>query len=863
MGGENLTSTLNEDRRSPDMNWGLKRLGIGRLSSDVDGVAVTPPIILGDYEYEAATEALVETFTTPPTKRRKDTIDRAIKALDQDYSGQGTIWNAFRQFWWINEDEQSSLRDWKNPSTPLVKVGSPVFTTNQRWQSAASAYLRSGVYLDELTPNNCGIFIFTRTTGAGTTMGATDVSANGLTMGVKPTTGAQTMTARCGGQAITTLATAADWDGLYFHMVCRSPSDASTFRAFRGPVKKASPTSTAAASMGHIEIMYLGNNANGTIGSGVAVAHQAGGGILNRGLTDVEANVLANVCKQLQIEIEFGAFDEYPAGVAPQEVVAADVIVFGENAQGLCAAYEEKRRGRDVIVVSGWRPQPGMSRSGLGFTDFETKTQLGGLPRWLLTQMQTIQGTASDNFVFVPKNFERVIRPLFDPSKTNGVDVPIHYTSGIASVAKTGARITSFTTVDGKTFTAPYFIDATYEGDLMYMADISVRYGRESSAEFSEDLNGFRGNTEDDGGGNHQFKDHAGNLINIDPYIEEGNAASGLLPSLSRTLGVDTPSVGAADTQSQAFNFRMTTTTNLAYHVPFAQTPSEDFDILDFEPLLRLFDADPTIVLADIIKADSIATGVFDINAKGGFSTDLWGASNGYLNATYEEREQIRQRIANFHNDFWHLLKYYDEPRVLAAVRTSALNHGLSSEHYCRPAKDGDRYNFPPQLYIREGFRLDNDFMMRQGDFYLADGSAPRSDKTVAMASYTLDSHGTEAVADPNGGTPRIWVTGGFESVLSGNEYVPIPYEVICPRKSECENLLVVFAGALTHAAFGSWRMEFTTMQAAQSASVAIDVAIDAGNIAVQDVDYATLRTAILASATLSGETAPVLTQTN
>lgn len=830
---------------------------IGRLGLDVGGA------VPAEFVYHDVTEELAASFAVAPTKRRKDTMDRAIKALDQDYSGLGTIWSALAQFWWINADENSSLKDWRNPATPLVKVGTPTFTANQRWQSAASAYLRSNKFLDEFTPNNCGIFTFSRTTGTGTTVGATDVAANGLTLTVKPTTGAQTLTARCGGQAITTIGAAADWDGLYFHMACRSPGDGSTFRAFRGPVKKASPTSTAAGSMGHVELVYLGNNANGSIGTGVAVAHQAGGGLLNRGLTDLEASILANVCKQLQIEIEFGAFDEYPAGTQPQEVTAADLVVFGENAQGLCAAYEAKRRGLDVVVVSGWRPQVGMSRSGLGFTDFNTKSQLGGLPRWLLTQIQALQGTTSTDFVFAPKNFERVIRALFDPSKTNGVDVPIHYTSGIASVAKAGARITSFTTVDGKTFSAPYYIDASYEGDLMEKAGVSVRYGRESSAEFSEALAGFRGITTTDGGNNHQMKDHAGALVNIDPYIEEGNAASGLLPTISGTYGVDTPAAGAADTRSQAFNFRMTTTTNLAYHIPFALTPSEDFDPLTFEPLLRLLDADPTLVLADIVKADAVVSGIFDINAKWGFSTDWFGGSTGFVTASYAEREAMRQRIVNFHNDFWYVLKYYDDARVPAAVRTSALNHGLSSEHYCRLDKEGDAYNFPPQLYIREGYRLDNDFMMRQSDFYMTDGTAPRSDKTITMASYTLDSHSTQSLADPNGGTPRVWNEGGFESLLAGNLYVPVPYEVICPRESECENLLVTFAGALTHVGFGSWRMEFTTMQASQSAAIAVEVAIDGGNIAVQDVDYATLRTAILASATLSGETAPVLTQTN
>jgi hypothetical protein len=69
----------------------------------------------------------------------------------------------------------------------------------------------------------------------------------------------------------------------------------------------------------------------------------------------------------------------------------------------------------------------------------------------------------------------------------------------------------------------------------------------------------------------------------------------------------------------------------------------------------------------------------------------------------------------------------------------------------------------------------------------------------------------------------------------------PIPYAVLVPRQSECENLLVTFAVSASHVAFGSVRMEPAFMILSQSAGTAACQAID-NAMPVQKVDYANLR---------------------
>lgn len=63
-----------------------------------------------------------------------------------------------------------------------------------------------------------------------------------------------------------------------------------------------------------------------------------------------------------------------------------------------------------------------------------------------------------------------------------------------------------------------------------------------------------------------------------------------------------------------------------------------------------------------------------------------------------------------------------------------------------------------------------------------------------------------------------------------------IPYDVLTPRKSDCENMLALSGIAATHVAFASYRMEFTAGQIGQSAAHAIKIAMANGNQALQDV---------------------------
>ena len=98
----------------------------------------------------------------------------------------------------------------------------------------------------------------------------------------------------------------------------------------------------------------------------------------------------------------------------------------------------------------------------------------------------------------------------------NEAKVPLYFQQRLAAVKTDGGRIIEITMENGRVYRARMFIDATYEGDLMAMAGVSCRVGREGNSEYGETLNGVREQTP-----KHQF------TVSVDPYRQAGDLSSG------------------------------------------------------------------------------------------------------------------------------------------------------------------------------------------------------------------------------------------------------------------------------------------------------------------------------------------------
>jgi hypothetical protein len=150
--------------------------------------------------------------------------------------------------------------------------------------------------------------------------------------------------------------------------------------------------------------------------------------------------------------------------------------------------------------------------------------------------------------------------------------------------------------------------------------------------------------------------------------------------------------------------------------------------------------------------------------------------------------------------------------------------------------------HWSPQLYVREGRRMDGRYTLTQKDVL----ERPEKDDAIAVSSFPIDSHDCRRIALPDGvineGTIMPLRMPGRRH---GFAY-QVPYRAITPEASECSNLLVPVALSASHVAYSSVRVEPTWMTIGQSAGIAAALAAK-GGVTVQALDYAQLRSRLLA----------------
>jgi hypothetical protein len=515
-----------------------------------------------------------------------------------------------------------------------------------------------------------------------------------------------------------------------------------------------------------------------------------------------------------------------------------DLVIYGGTSGAVAAAVQAKKMGKTVVVVSPDKHLGGLSAGGLGWTDTGDKSVIGGVARdfyhriwqhyerpesWRQQQKSdygnkgqgtpAIDGVNRTMWIFEPHAAEKVFEDLVREHQ-----IPVlrdEWRDRAKGVKKSGARITAITTLSGKTYTGKMFLDATYEGDLMAAAGIDYHVGRESRAQYSEELNGVQT-------GVLHHRHHFGVLkTKVSPYVVPGDPKSGVLPRISTAHPGE---FGAADKKLQAYCFRMCLTDDPSNRVPFAKPAG--YDASQYELLLRIYAAGWTETFG---KFDPIPNRKTDTNNHGPFSTDNIGMNYDYPDASYARRREIIREHETYQQGWLYFIA--NDPRVPADVREKMSRWGLAKDEF------KDNGNWPHQIYVREARRMIGAYVMTENEL-LKRRPTPES---VGMGSYAMDSHNVQRYITPEG-----YVQNEGDIGVSTKGPYAIAYGSLTPKKSQCENLLVPVCVSSSHIAYGSIRMEPVFMILGQSAATAAVMAIDS-KIAVQDVPYAALRTRLLA----------------
>lgn len=356
---------------------------------------------------------------------------------------------------------------------------------------------------------------------------------------------------------------------------------------------------------------------------------------------------------------------------------------------------------------------------------------------------------------------------------------------------------------------ARFFIDATYEGDLLAAAGVAYRVGREGRDEYGE------------------------------------------------SLAPEQP-----DTQLQGYNFRFIMTRDPANRV----TPSapQGYRREDFSGVLPLLKS-PKITgifgtkTTQIYKAQipSLPNGKFDINdmSQGPVRLSLPGAQAGWpdgdggaairagvapgITAPPFSRLGLalpRQRIFHEHLRWNAGLLYFlqNDDAVPAKFRDEARAWGWCKDEFPESG------HLPGQLYLREARRMlgREIFTERDTDPAPGDARARLRRDAIAMGDYGPNCHGTAHEGPRFGGRH----TGEFYKRVPPYQ---IPYPVLLPR--DVENLMVPVAVSASHVGFCALRLEPIWMSLGQAAGHAAHLA-HAEKVPLQQVPVSKLQTRLHAA---------------
>ena len=461
------------------------------------------------------------------------------------------------------------------------------------------------------------------------------------------------------------------------------------------------------------------------------------------------------------------------------EISEADICIYGATPAGIAAAVSSGKSGRNVILVVPGEHIGGLLSGGLSYADYHTTESLTGFfldfsKRVLAHYVEkygpdseqvksSMRGTFGEPHVNL-----LVLKEMLSEQKS----VSVHYEAVAIALELEDRRILSATfatPTDELKVRAEIFIDATYEGDLMPLAGVSYRIGREGKAAFNESL-----------------------------------------------------APDEADDQLQAYNFRLSATRDPDNRVPAAEPPGykrEDFlpllDLISAGKLQEVFGYPPVRAIYKAQKP-GLPNDKFDINdiSHGVVRLSMPGVNLGWPEGDQETRQAIFDEHVRYNTGMLYFLQ--NDADVPPEWQEKAKEWGWCKDEFVTTN------HLPPELYVREARRMQGEHIYIQSDSEWAgqDARTRLFTDSIAVGDYGNNCHGTFREGTRFQGKH----TGEFYYAVPPYQ---IPYGVLLPKKSECVNLLVAGAISSSHVGFCALRLEPIWCSLGQAAGHAAALAVE------------------------------------
>ncbi len=482
-----------------------------------------------------------------------------------------------------------------------------------------------------------------------------------------------------------------------------------------------------------------------------------------------------------------------------------DVLVYGATPAGIAAALAAAGDGERVLLIEPTRHIGGLVTNGLSHPDFRSFEGLTGAYLGFTKRVEayyretygadskqvkdSFRGTQAEPKVNLLV-FEKMLaeQPRIVLQKEWALEGMKSSSNGDGESPATwrALEIGLFSDPRGDfhSVAAYYFIDATYEGDVMGAARVAFRVGREAGEEYGE------------------------------------------------LLAPDQP-----DDQLQAYNFRLCMTPDPANRVPVTEPPG--YRRKDFARIVPLLESGKIkgvfgVGTEYLMKAQGpLPNGKADVNDQSHGpvrlslpgENDVWPEGESGFAARVVQGgavapfsrtglRQSRERVFNEHLRWQVGLIYFlqNDEAVPASLGDEARAWGWCKDEFV------DTNHLPDQLYVREARRLVGTYVFSEKDTYCApeDARAVLHGDAIAMGDYGPNCHGTSHEGTRFDGQH----TGEFYKHAAPYQ---IPYGVLIPPG--VENLLVPVATGASHVGFCALRLEPIWMSLGEAAGHAAHLA--------------------------------------